>query len=222
MGGSARGANVDFFAAAGDQEAVLHFLFDSTDVRVFESYSEPEKELREFRSVAEVQSVFQLGEDPKGQGNVILLMLWSPSAMAELLIERFALDPAKCQGHTFRHKIGGGALMQLYFGGVAGTVVTKSHFGHQSQTRAENWGSNSGIDWLGLKRVSNQIVYHLRSRLAAGKARGRLVLPEAMRLAGAGYALKEFAHSSWQYSPEPIAGRPNNAFKGRRAKRARP
>jgi len=199
-----RSANVDFFAAASDQAAILQFLFDATDVRVFESHSEFDQELREFRSVAEVQAVFRLGEDPRGQGNAILLKLWSPSAMRELQIEKFAVDPSKCRGHTFRHNINGGALMRLYFGGVSGKTITKSSFGHQSQTRAATWGVDGGIDWTGLQQVSGKIAYHMRSRLAVAKAKSRVVMPEAMELAKAGYALKEFAHSTWQYDLEPI------------------
>ncbi len=42
---------------------------------------------------------------------VILLQLWSPSVMQDLTIRRFALDPAHCNGHTFRHNIEGGGLM---------------------------------------------------------------------------------------------------------------
>jgi hypothetical protein len=47
-----RSVNLDFFAAEADQRAVLDFLFSSTDVQVFESYSEYSAELREFRSTA--------------------------------------------------------------------------------------------------------------------------------------------------------------------------
>ncbi len=52
--------NLDFFAAEFDQRAVLDFLFKATDVRVFESYSEFDADLREFRSIEEVASAFPL------------------------------------------------------------------------------------------------------------------------------------------------------------------
>src|SRR5437868_6857673 len=97
-----RSANLDFFAAQADQRAVLDFLFSSTDVRVFESYSEYGAELREFRSTDELAAAFPLGKDPHGNGSAVLLQLWSPSVMRDLTITRFALDPAFCDGYTFQ------------------------------------------------------------------------------------------------------------------------
>ncbi len=198
-----RSANLDFFAAEADQRAVLDFLFSSTDVRVFESYSEYGAELREFRSTDELAAAFQLGIDPHGNGSVILLQLWSPSVMRNLTIRRFKLDPAHCNGHTFRHSIEGGGLIQLYLGGVCGRVVTRSHYGHQSQVRAQAWGANDGVNWEALKALSNRIQYHLRSRLAAGKVPGRPVLPQAMELARDGYALKLATQTPWAFELLP-------------------
>ncbi len=192
-------ANLDFFAADADQRAILDFLFTSTDVRVFESYSEYDADLREFRSIRELAAAFDIGLDRHGNGHAVLLQLWSPSVMTELTITRFALNPEACQGHTFRHCIDGGALMQLYFGGVHGRVVTKSHFGHQSQKRALAWGVDHGINWDGLKGLSNRIQYHIRKRLAAAKARSCPVLPEAFKLARAGYELKLAVQTPWSY-----------------------
>ncbi len=47
----AAGANLDFFAAESNQLSLLNFSFTATDVRVFESYSRPDWELRRLRSV---------------------------------------------------------------------------------------------------------------------------------------------------------------------------
>jgi hypothetical protein len=187
----ARSANLDFFAAEADQRAVLDFMFSSTDVRVFESYSECGADLREFRSTDELATAFPLGIDPHGNANAVLLELWSPSVMRDLTITRVHLNPAYCDGHTFRYRIDGGGRMQLYLGGVCDRVVTKSHFGHQSQTRARTWDVDDGVNWEALKTLSNRIQYHIRKRLGAGKAGSRPVLPQALELARAGYALKD-------------------------------
>jgi hypothetical protein len=199
----ARSANLDFFAAEADQRAVLDFLFSSTDVRVFESYSEPDAELRDFRSIDELGAAFPLGSDPHGNGHAILLQLWSPSVMRNLSIRRFKLDPAHCNGHTFRHNVEGGGLMQLYLGGSCDRVLTKSHFGHQSQVRAKNWEVDDGVNWESLKTLSNRIQYHVRKRLAAGKAGSIPVLPAALRLARAGYALKLTTQTPWACELQP-------------------
>jgi hypothetical protein len=198
-----KSVNLDFFAAETDQRAVLDFLFSSTDVRVFETYSEYGAELREFRSTEELAEAFPLGTDPYGNGAVFTLALWSPSVMRELAIERFALDPAHCNGHTFRHQINGGGLMQLYLGGVCERVVTKSHFGHGSQVRARACAVDDGVNWEALKTLSNRIQYHIRKRLAAGKVPGRPVLPQALDLARAGYALKLATQTPWAFELQP-------------------
>ncbi|MDX1944408.1 MAG: hypothetical protein SFU86_03300 [Pirellulaceae bacterium] len=195
----ARSANLDFFAAEADLRAVLDFLFSSTDVRVFESYSKYGADLREFCSTDELAVVFPLGSDPHGNGNAVLLQLWSPSVMRDLTIRRFKLDPAHCDGHTFRHCIEGGGLMQLYLGGVCERVVTKSHYGHQSQVRAQAWEVDDGVNWEALKTLSNRIQYHIRKRLAAGKAGSMPVLPQALELARAGYALKLATQTPWAF-----------------------
>lgn len=200
---STQSANLDFFAAEEDQRSVLDFLFNETDVRVFESYSDPSSELREFRSTAELAAAFPLGLDRHGNGSAILLQLWSPLVMRSLNVVRFALNPAACNGHTFRHRIDGGGLIQLYLGGVAGEVVTRSHYGHQSQTRAAAWAVDDGVNWHELKALSGRIQYHIRKRLATAKAKACPVLPQAHELARSGYALKMAAQTPWAYELDP-------------------
>jgi hypothetical protein len=119
--------------------------------------------------------------------------------MSKLTVRRFALDPVACDGHTFRHCIEGGGLMQLYLGGVCCRVVTMSHFGHQSRVRAKKWNVDEGVNWEALKTVSNRIQYHVRKRLAAGKVPGRPVLAQALELARAGYALKLATQTPWEF-----------------------
>lgn len=198
----ARSANLDFFAAETDVQAVLDFLFSSTDVRVFESYSGFGAELREFRSTAELAAAFPVGRDPDGNGT-ILLELWSPAVMRDLFITRIPLNPVHCEGHTFRHRIDGGGLMQLQLGGACGRVVTKSHFGHQSQVRAEAWEVDDGVNWDALKTLSNRILYHVRKRLSTGKAGRMPVLPRAYQMAQSGYDLKLSITASEKYELEP-------------------
>ena len=191
--------NLNFFAAETDQRALLDFLFASTDVRVFESYSEPDADVREFRSTDDLASAFPIGLDPHGNGAAVLLFLCSPSVLRKPIIRRFALDPAKCGGATFRHSIEGPGLMQLYLGGVCGRAITTSNFGRTSSLWAERRGCK-GIDWEAFKKISNRITYHIRKRLAVGKAvPGCAVLPEAMELAMAGYALKQSIQNPFQY-----------------------
>lgn len=192
-------ANLDFFAARNDQKAILEFIFDSTDAQVFESYSDFGKELRQFESFADVDSVYPVGTDPNGNGAAILLQLWSPSMTTEANIRRISLDPAKTNGHTFRFCIEGFGLIQLYLGGIHEQVITHSHFGHFEEKGALKWGHQSGVNWDALKKLSNKICYNIRSRLGVAKVPGRPVLAEALSFVQSGYVLKDAAQTPWQY-----------------------
>jgi hypothetical protein len=193
--------NLDFFAVKADQRAIFDFLFSSTDVRVFESYSEYGADLREFQSTDELAAAFPIGIDRYGNGNAVLLQLWSPSVMRRLTIRRVALDPRYCKGHTFRYCIEGGGLIQLYLGGVCKRerVVTMSHCGHWSEIGAQKWGKDRGVTWEALKTLSNRIRYHIRTRLAVAKVPGRPVLPQAYELAQLGFELKLAAQTPWAF-----------------------
>jgi hypothetical protein len=74
-------ASVDFYALRDDIRALIHFIFEETDIRVFESYSDYDAELREFSSYDELSAAFNLGIDPHGNGFAVLLQLWSPTVM---------------------------------------------------------------------------------------------------------------------------------------------
>lgn len=66
-------ANLEFFATRAEHEALVRFLFGSTGVRVFESYSGFGRELSEFRSFEELAAAFDVGSDPVGSGFAVLL-----------------------------------------------------------------------------------------------------------------------------------------------------
>lgn len=126
-------AALDFYALKEDIRGVVHAIFEETELRVFESYSQYDAELREFRSLDELSGAFRLGTDTHGDGYGILLQLWLPSVMATVEIERIAL---KVPGHSFRFRITGVGLIQLYFGGEHYGIITNSHYGHWSEAGA--------------------------------------------------------------------------------------
>ena len=198
-----KAGNLNFFAAEADQRAVLDFLFSATDVRIFESYSVPEAELREFKSTEELAAAFPLGMDKHGNGHALTLQLFSPSIMEKPSIRRITLNPKACAGHTYRYCIDGGGIMQLYLGGIFEKVLTISHFGHQSLKRAQKWGVDQGVNWEALGTLSNQIQYHLRKKLAVGKVPSCPVLPQALELVKSGYELKFSAKMNWAYELLP-------------------
>ncbi len=200
-------ASLDFFAARDDQIAIVEFIWAETDFRIFETASEFGEELKEFRSVKDLDAVARVGVSNRGDGTVHHLQLWSPSVMKDLEIERIKLDPSACQGHTFRFDIRGWALVQLYLGGTREQVLTKSHIGHNTETRARNWGHNDGVDWDALSKLSARLRYNVGRRLPVAKAPGRPVLPAAYELVERGYLLKEFVQSTWSHEVTRNAGR---------------
>ena len=129
-------ANLDFYAVDQDISDVLDFVLSETDCKIFESYSEFDCELREFKSLSEVIKAY----NSKSVG-LFLLQLWSPSVSSNFVIERIELDPQKCDGATHRFKIEGWGLMQLYFGRIQNNEIECSHFGHNSEKRARKWES---------------------------------------------------------------------------------
>jgi hypothetical protein len=74
-----------------------------------------------------------------------------------------------------------------------------SHFGCQSEARAQKWGAEEGVNWESLGKVAGKIQYHLHKRMAAGKVPGRPELPQAMQLAGSGFALKLATQTPWHF-----------------------
>jgi hypothetical protein len=179
-------ANLDFSGVREDLRAVLFFVFGATDLRVFELSSEYGQELREFTSVDEVESAYPLGDASRGR---VHLNLWSPSVMRTLDIRRVELDPRHCKGHTFRYALEGSGCIQLYLGGAKDKTIVWSHYGHFTEAGARKWG-HEGPNWEALKKLSNKVHYHIRSRLAVAKAPGRPILPEAFRLLSDGYTLQ--------------------------------
>ena len=186
-------ANFDFYAVEQDIAKILEFIYAETDCRVLESYSENDRDLREFKSVSEVLDAY----NSKSVGT-FLLQLWSPSVSSEVVIRKISLDPRKCNGATHRFSIEGWGLMQLYFGRIQNEEIHPSHFGHNSEKRARNWestfldelGSADGWDWEFLKKISGKIQHQIRKKLAASKINSRPILEAAFKEVSKGFSLK--------------------------------
>ncbi len=194
-------ASVDFYALKEDMQELVHFLFEETDVRIFESYSQFDSELREFNSFDELASAFSLGEDRNGQGGAVLLELWSPKVMPQVDFQRIALT---LPGHTFRYQISGVGLIQLYLGGRHQDTITDSHYGHWNEAGARQRGTGDPdtVDWHALLQLSGRIQRHLRNRLAAGKVRGRPILRAAFAAVQGGLGLRYSSLRFYADSPE--------------------
>ncbi len=184
-------AQLDFYAVREDIRGLLHFIFEETDVRVFEEYSEYDRELREFRSYHDLATAFELGTDPYGKGCHIILGLWSPTVTSEVQVSRTDLKRTKRFPHDFRYHLSGIGLLRLHLGGRYQNVITDSYFGHWNEAgaRQRSGGNAEAVDWRVLSRISGRIQRHIRGRMAAAKINSRPILRAAFAEVEAGAEL---------------------------------
>jgi hypothetical protein len=167
-------ANLDFYGLKSDLQKLLAFIYDETDIVIFEMSSEFDREIRRFNSLKELESVFTIGQMNKVQ---LHLQLWSASVMKEPQPRRINLTMKE---HSFRYAIEGAGLMQLYLGGLNQNVIDHTHFGHWNQAGAEARSISPAKDcnWEEFKKISGRIQRFIRG-MAAGKLHSRVILPEA-------------------------------------------
>jgi len=183
--------NLDFYAVGSDFDPILDFVFEQSGCHVFESYSAPGTELLRFHSADELRARHEVGVSA-GSSASIHLQLVPPGATKSYQIERIRLDPAKCNGHTFRYSIRGWGLIQLYLGGIGPHGVTNSHTNHNTQSRAQKWepiiSANVDADdwnWREVNSTSGKLNRQIR-KLCAYKLGSRPVLPAAAEAFAAG------------------------------------
>lgn len=187
--------NCDFYAAKNDLDAVLTFVFDDMNCRVFESYSQPDNSLIEFGSLAQLLSVAEIGACDLS-GHSALLQLWPIAASDNVNIKKFQLDPTKSNGAQFRYNIEGWGLIQLYLGGIRGQKIFHSHTNHNSEKRALKWsdtysselGNPKVWNWKTVTSESGKLNRFIR-KLAISTNNGRPILPYASALIDDGYTL---------------------------------
>lgn len=170
--------NLDFYAADDDWSAVLDAVFDSGMFRIFESDSEPDRELREFHAASEVP------DGPEGRHLSLFVIGSGPGPM----VKRVDLVPGVLAGATFRYCCEGWGLVQLYYGGAVGTEELRwSHTNHNTEKRALAWvttlqrlGDPSAWDWAAITSASSRLNRVIR-RMAVSKIGSHPVLPHAAR-----------------------------------------
>lgn len=172
--------NYNFFAAEADKIIFLEFLFANTNLHVFDSYSPYGQRIRQYKSVADISSAFDLSTE--GQF-AVTLQLWSPDFLGALNFTKIKLNPKSCEGHTFRYCTAGLGLIQLYFGGEQNSTLSYSHIGHFSEKGATaneqpldlaiNW------DWAAINRMSRHLKYTIQQKMAVSNWGSIGILPGA-------------------------------------------
>jgi hypothetical protein len=169
-------ANLDFYALGDDLRNLITFLYAETDAVIFELSSEFDREPRQFRSLSELEEVFNLGAYRAGH-----LQIWSPLVMKQPVFERVTLRSVP--GHSFRYSVRGAGLMQLYLDGVRDGVIYHTHYGHWNEAgaRRASMYPAGDCDWPSLTKLSGRIQRYIRGKLADAKLYARPVLHYAFQ-----------------------------------------
>ena len=132
--------NCDFYAFGTDHKSVLEYVF-SLQCRVFELSSSFDTELVEFKSTYEIEQHFTIEDWSTVDYPAMLFQLYPENSLGKIHIKRVELDPTKCDGATFRFKCSGWGMIQLYLYGLVHGELRESHTNHNSERRAQKWGS---------------------------------------------------------------------------------
>ena len=148
--------NCDFYAASGDFEPILQFIFADLHCRVLEAYSGFDKNLREFSCLDELVKGTNLGDCSNGALSCFL-MLWPVEASDQVRIRRIELDPSSGLG-VHRSVVEGWGLISLQLGGLNRMGLHPSHTNHNTEKRATKWADtyehSMGDPWLGIGMLS--------------------------------------------------------------------
>lgn len=167
--------NLDFYALAEDQRDLVRFLLSETDVVIYELSSDFDRDIRSFRSLAELEAVFSLGTR-----GAAFLQLWSPSVMEQPGIRHRKL--AAVSGHIFESVVEGAGCIQLYLCGLRDGIIYHTHYGHWNEegARARSIHLANDCDWRALSKLSSRIQRYIRSRLSTATLYKRPVLHHAL------------------------------------------
>lgn len=190
----------DFFADEQDKMELLNFIFDNTQLQVFDADSPYGQKITEYKSTDDIRAKFDL---QNGRQYSITFKLWMPSFKGKPIFNKVSLDPKYCKGHTFRYATNGWGLIQLYFGGLhkypgeLHQTLNHSHIGHFNEKGALGRDHDNHInghakdwDWKAIEQTSRQLKYLLHQKLAVKKDGTRGILKGALQLESQGVVLR--------------------------------
>ncbi len=176
----------NFYAGYNDKKQILEFIFNKTELRLFDRGSSYGERICEYKSVQEIVNKFDL---VNGHKFAVTFQMWCPKHEGEPLFRRIDLDPSKCKGHTFRYSTDGWGMIQLYFGGIKKNQLYQSgisHFNEKGAIRNESIdhfnGSVNQWSWREINKTSRQLKYQIHDKMAVDKIGSIGVLEEANKM----------------------------------------
>ena len=177
--------NCDFYALGTDLRTVIEFVFAQPGWQLVELCSEPDHDLREFRTLAELVATYPaLAEQRTG----LHFQLYSESMGGSVRKHRVDFKPGVMGGATFRYDSMGWGLIQLYFGILRNGRLSPCHTNHNSERRAQTWalteadelGPVAAWNWTEVTRISSRLNRFIRGN-AKGKVGSRPIMPSALQ-----------------------------------------
>lgn len=171
-----------FYAIDDDIKQIFKYIFEETDLEVYESYSVPDMELRKFLSVNEVME--KISQDI----GLSLLSLYSPKFGGKFNIKKINLNSEYCNGATLRYMCEGWGFIHLHFGKVRDERLDKSDTSVNSEKRAYGWystcpqfGNPALWNWDLVRSATRKLEYRIK-KLSVKKYYNDPVLPSAVGL----------------------------------------
>jgi hypothetical protein len=188
--------NYNFFSDKTDKIRLLQFVFDETDLQIFDSSSAYGATICEYKNAKDIADKFDL---EMGGQFAVTLTLWSPRFSEKVLFERVNLDPKHCEGQTWRYTTTGLGLIQLYLGGIEKNTLNYSHIGHQSEKRAALWHDTvsqgdraSKWDWKEIAGTSRKLRSVIHNKWAVDKIGSLGIMSGAKELEKQGLRMSYF------------------------------
>jgi hypothetical protein len=174
----------NFFALYNDKVEILTHIFKETQFKIFDHYSKPGEELREYKSVEEIALNYDLSDD---KTNSVHLALWNLNYGETNIIRRVDLNPKYCDGHTFRYAATGWSLQQLYLNGVSeGRLDYSTLKGFTEKGALEKDSYNPPpdrkahlLDWPKIRSDQRKLKSFIEKKLTARKINTYLILKAA-------------------------------------------
>ncbi len=158
--------NCDFYAVHDDIIGLAQFIFSETDCVIYESCSQPNKDLRCFTVVDELEAVYKSGFG----GGSFLSEIYSPSMRGDIRIVRTDWEAKAWRPASWRFDVTGWGLIQLHLEGVHENRIRHSHTNHNTEKRVrvreelyiDKLGPASAWDWKAVTAISSKINRFIR------------------------------------------------------------
>lgn len=174
-------AQLDFFALRKDIESVVEYIFDETDCRVFEAYSRPGHELREFNNLEALRDSDHLEAN---HGRYFIRVI-SRSVNCDPIFNEFTLTKTGQK----RFDVEAPPMFQITQGHTlddADGALYWSVYSHWNEAGAKERSYYpdevlDAVDWKAVRKVSGRIYRFIKNKLAVANVGPRPVLPCAFK-----------------------------------------